>query len=566
MRMRIMYHINVARPAVAVVAVCALAVSTLGAQSLQYKAADGTRYLSLPDTGPVARARLEYQRVRSVENAIALGTAQASVRQFREAIETFSLALRRDPNDARLLRWRGHRYLSVREFELAAEDLDAAIGLDSTLYGAWYHRGIVHFASGRFGDAARAFARALPLAPDAGERAGSVDWLWMSLMRDGDTEEARALLDRRPDTPDAGNAYARRLRLYRGELGPAEVIGPGDTASVQRSTLSFGIGNWYLLRGDTSAAADWFRRAIDAGGWPGFGFIIAEAELAGRTRTGNELAQVMATSACVDGLPADRFVRRTVGVNLTWPAEVPDTGAIRAWRSQVAFLLSDAAPLVRARFAAAGGELGAADSVLRWSPRPERVRVTTLRSGRVRAHPLHGDRSARVTAAGLFAAAIDSSLRTGTSAFFWPSGLRGDSLVVDVSISASNLAGPPIGALRPGVQIPLFHLAVPEERPVSVIPGSRAPVYPHRARSNGGEATVVGRFIVDTTGRIVPGSFYDVWVSDAPRPRGSLGVFYKEFVSAVADAVPGMRFQPATIGGCPVRQLVQMPFVFKLQR
>lgn len=71
-----------------------------------------------------------------------------------------------------------------------------------------------------------------------------------------------------------------RLRaLYRGEIGPEEVMTAADTADVQVATLSYGVGNWYLLRGDTTSARRWFERAVRSGGWPAFGFILSELEL-----------------------------------------------------------------------------------------------------------------------------------------------------------------------------------------------------------------------------------------------------------------------------------------------
>src|SRR5262249_34680390 len=156
------------------------------------------------------------------------------------------------PNDAMLYRWRGHRYLSVRELDRAMSDLIRGSRLDSTNYGIWYHLGIVRYARSDFAGAAAAFARGQPRAPDAGELAGATDWLGMGLRRAGRAAEAKAMLDRRPDSLVATNAYARRLKLYRGEIGPDEVFTPADTADVQVATLSYGLGNWYLVRGDTA--------------------------------------------------------------------------------------------------------------------------------------------------------------------------------------------------------------------------------------------------------------------------------------------------------------------------
>jgi hypothetical protein len=91
------------------------------------------------------------------------------------------------------------------------------------------------------------------------------------------------MLDRRPDSLPIDNAYARRLKLYRGQLSPDSMITAADSADVQAATLAYGLGNWYLVRGDTARARSWFERSIRSGGWPGFGFILSEVELR-RTR------------------------------------------------------------------------------------------------------------------------------------------------------------------------------------------------------------------------------------------------------------------------------------------
>jgi Flp pilus assembly protein TadD len=253
---------------------------TASAQSVQYRSAAGVEYRSQPDTGPIARAQSALAAdPKNIDKIIALGVAQSGARQFREAIETFTRGLAIAPNNALLYRWRGHRYLSVRQFDKARADLTKGFAIDSTLYGILYHLGIVRFVRGDFAGAAEMFTRAQPRAPEAGELAGSTDWLWMSLMRAGRKAEAQAMLDRHPDSLAVDNAYARRLKLYRGQIGPEAVITPADTADVQQATLAYGLGNWYLVRGDTATAKTYFERSVKSGGWPGFGFIVSEAEL-----------------------------------------------------------------------------------------------------------------------------------------------------------------------------------------------------------------------------------------------------------------------------------------------
>ena len=255
-----------------------------GVPSMQYRSPEGVEYRSLPDTDAVksARAALE-SNPGNITQIIDLGVAQSGARQFREAIATFTRGLAIEPNNALLLRWRGHRYLSVREFDRAFADLTRGGKIDSTIYGIWYHLGVVQYLRGDFAEAAASFAKAQPIAPDPGELAGSTDWLWMSLSRAGRGADARVMLDRmlerRPDSKPVTNAYTRRLQLYRAEIGPEAVVTPADTDELQIATLAYGLGNWYLVRGDKAQARSAFERSIQSGGWPGFGFMASEAEL-----------------------------------------------------------------------------------------------------------------------------------------------------------------------------------------------------------------------------------------------------------------------------------------------
>src|SRR6187401_2083286 len=253
-----------------------------GALSVQYRSPSGVEYRSLPDTEAITKAQAALAAdPRNVAKIIDLGVAQSGARQFREAIATFTRGLEIEPNNALLLRWRGHRYLSVREFDKARADLTRGSTIDPSIYGIWYHLGIIQYIRGEFAAAAASFTKAQPIAPDPGELAGSTDWLWMSLNRAGRGAEAKAMLDRRPESrlPPIDNAYTRRLKLYRGEIGPNVVITPANTDEVQIATLAYGLGNWYLVQGERARAREWFERSIKSGGWPGFGFILSEVEL-----------------------------------------------------------------------------------------------------------------------------------------------------------------------------------------------------------------------------------------------------------------------------------------------
>jgi len=99
---------------------------------------------------------------------------------------------------------------------------------------------------------------------------------------------------------------------------------------------------------------------------------------------------------------------------------------------------------------------------------------------------------------------------------------------------------------------PYFDFQV--EKPVVMAPGSQGPAYPDMLRTAGIEGTVLAQFVVDTTGRA------DMSTFKALKSDNDL------FTNAVKNALQRMRFLPAEVGGRKVKQLVQQPFQFSLNR
>lgn len=266
-----------------VVALMCITIASQGdAQIIEYRSRGGAEFRAQPDTGAVARAKEALAAdPKNVDKIIQLGLAQSGVRQYHDAIATFTAGMKIDAKNPLLYRWRGHRYISIGAFDKALVDLTRGNALDSTNYDILYHLGVAHFERGEFSQAAKAFAQAQRRAPNDNELAGSTDWLWMSLARANRLADAQKALAPITDSLKitSATAYWQRLKLYRGVIGPDQVIGPSDTAAVQVATMSFGVGNWYLAKGDTANARTWFKRAVDSGGWPGFAFFAAETEL-----------------------------------------------------------------------------------------------------------------------------------------------------------------------------------------------------------------------------------------------------------------------------------------------
>ena len=92
------------------------------------------------------------------------------------------------------------------------------------------------------------------------------------------------------------------------------------------------------------------------------------------------------------------------------------------------------------------------------------------------------------------------------------------------------------------------------EKPAQAASGNPSPRYPEVLKSSGVEGKVMAQFVVLETGRADMDTF-KILSSDNDL-----------FSSAVKNVLPSMRFLPAEIGGKKVRQLVQLPFEFKINR
>jgi protein TonB len=88
---------------------------------------------------------------------------------------------------------------------------------------------------------------------------------------------------------------------------------------------------------------------------------------------------------------------------------------------------------------------------------------------------------------------------------------------------------------------------------VSLDPSAEGPQYPPALLQAGVQGVVYARFIVDTVGHVDTATLV---VLDKPDP---------EFVNAVRTALVRMKYRPAVLRGRAVAQLVEQPFVFRIQ-
>jgi len=253
----------------------------------------------------LAEARNDFDHdPNEVTNIIWLGRRTAYLGRFRDALAIYSKGIHDHPEEARLFRHRGHRYITLRIFDLAISDLERAAALTAkhddetepdglpnarniptgTLkFNIWYHLGLARYLEGDFAGARRAYRECLKVSTNPDMRCATSHWFYMTLRRLGRDGEARALLKpiRRDLDVIENRSYHRLLLMYKGDLPADSLLAPGagEQAALDDATVGYGVGNWHLYNGRAAAAESLFRRVVARPQWPAFGHIAAEAEL-----------------------------------------------------------------------------------------------------------------------------------------------------------------------------------------------------------------------------------------------------------------------------------------------
>ena len=256
----------------------------------------------------LAEAHAAYVRTpTNVDSIIWLGRRLGYLGRIREAIDIYSKGIALHPDNPWLYRHRGHRYITVRELDNAIEDflkarelvagkpdevepdgqpnaLNQPIGtLHSNIE---YHLGLAYYLQHDFIRSLLVYRLEYANATNDDRRVSAGHWLYMSLRRAGQNEEAAEML--RPITRNMSvienQAYHRLLLLYKGELPVDSVLSvtPTGEMSVTDATAAYGVGNWHLYNGRRAEAERIFRRILAGGQWGAFGYIAAEREMVGR--------------------------------------------------------------------------------------------------------------------------------------------------------------------------------------------------------------------------------------------------------------------------------------------
>lgn len=237
----------------------------------------------------------------SADALIWVGRRQGYLWRYRQAIDTFTKGIDRFPSDPRFYRHRGHRYITVRNFDGAIADFEKAVLLisgtkdeiepdgapnpkgiprSSLHFNIWYHLGLAYYLKGDFANARRAYDQCMTVSTNDDSVTATTDWLWMTLMRLGEKEAAARVLDRITPTMDIleNGSYHRRLLMYKGLATPESLLDTDNADDLTIATQGYGVGNYYRVMGDTAKAKQIFDKVLAGRQWAAFGFIAAEVD------------------------------------------------------------------------------------------------------------------------------------------------------------------------------------------------------------------------------------------------------------------------------------------------
>lgn len=249
-------------------------------------------------------ARIDFETFPdSLEVIIWYGRRLAYLGRHLDAIKVYSDGLSKFPDSYRLRRHRGHRYITTRKLANAIEDFELAAfnstnapnriepdGLPNKLnqplgndhFNIYYHFGLAHYLNGRFDKAVSAYNKCMEYSDNNDLVVATTYWLYLSAKRIGNDELANQIIGQISSKMKLieNEAYLDLLLLFKGDKPEEELLKLATTNNGDLNpTISYGIGNWYLLNNRIDDARTLFWRTLEGPNWDSFGYIATEAEI-----------------------------------------------------------------------------------------------------------------------------------------------------------------------------------------------------------------------------------------------------------------------------------------------
>ena len=262
----------------------------------------------------LAEAEADFKKAKTADTYIWVGRRTAYLGNYREAIKIFAEGIEKFPSDTRLLRHRGHRFVTIRCFDDAIKDFQMAQSIikkfgirdeiepdglpnarNSPTSSLWsniyYHLGLAYYMKQNYNEATAAFTMSFSYSKSDDMRVASAHWVYMSAQRYALKEkkpevekDVQKFIEREiKDNLDIikNDDYNKLVKLYQGKIKAADLLKEfeAEANTLSSTSLGYGLGNWFLYNGEQKKAEIIFRRITSGNQWASFGFIAAEADL-----------------------------------------------------------------------------------------------------------------------------------------------------------------------------------------------------------------------------------------------------------------------------------------------
>lgn len=236
------------------------------------------------------------------EHIIWYGRRLAYLGFYKEAIDVYGRGISLHPGNARFYRHRGHRYITLRCFGKAIEDLKKAAELTreqvdeieadgipnekniptSTLHtNIYYHLGLAYYLKGENRQALLAWEKCLDISDNDDMKTATLNWLNVTLRKMGRNKDAEQHL--KEVTADMeiieNHDYHDILLMYKTGDESKLLAKTQSQQTLSNATLGYALGMFYKFKGEEQKAKELFEKIVAGNQWSSFGYIAAEAEL-----------------------------------------------------------------------------------------------------------------------------------------------------------------------------------------------------------------------------------------------------------------------------------------------
>lgn len=235
------------------------------------------------------------------DNIIWYGRRTAYLGRYDDAIKIYSDGIDKFPNNPKLYRHRGHRYISIRKFDNAVQDFEMASRLIqgteneiepdgapndmnipiSTLHGnIWYHLGLAYYLKHDYEKAYQAYLKCRESGSNDDNIVSSTHWLYMIQKRLGNNELAEQQLEpiHLNATIIENTDYYNLCKFYKG-LIPIDSLSTSGMDSPSSDAVKYGIANWYFYNGDKKKSKKYMESIMEGNSTFSFGYIAAESDM-----------------------------------------------------------------------------------------------------------------------------------------------------------------------------------------------------------------------------------------------------------------------------------------------